>query len=290
MPSRLTTKVGRLGRRGEALRGVRPRALHSHLLGREQQHLDVGARERRARGERFRDPHQHGAGAAVVERARAARRQEGARRERGEGGDAVDGGGPGREAAEPRESPSAARSARGPERSQRPHQHQRDHRQREQVDGRALDVVERVGLGVVVRGEDQALLGPERGPARQHVILGLRADPAEDGDLPLELGEQQQRNRRRDGERRARAPGAHPSPVEQSPGERDHAGQAQRPGLRGEADQRNVETRALERVEQEAGRLVHRGGPVLARRLRELCEQEIPVGHRRTDGSRPRAP
>ena len=172
--------------------------------------------------------------------------QEGPRRERDEGGDAEDRGGPGREGAEPREPARAARRAPGPQRSQRSQQHQRDHRHREQVDRRALDVVERVRLGVVVRGQDQALLGRLRGQTQQHVVLRLGADPAEDGDLPLELREQQQRDRRGDRQRRAGAPGAHQPPVEQATGERDHAGQAQRPGLGGEGDQRDVEARALE--------------------------------------------
>ena len=150
-------------------------------------------------------------------------------------------------------------------------------------------MVERVGLRVVVRSEDQALIGSERRPAREHVILRLGADPAEDRQLPLELREQQQRHGDRDAERGERAPAAQQAPVEQAPDERDHPRQPQRPGLRVEANQRDVETRALERLEQEAGGLVKRGAAVLARGLRELREQGIPGGHRRADGSTARS-
>ena len=113
-PLQVDDEGRQIRRRGETPRGVGPGALHAHLLGREQQHLDVGAHERRPRGELLRDAHQNGAGTAVVERARAARRQEGPRRERDEGGDAVGRGGPGRDRAEQREPPRAARSARPP--------------------------------------------------------------------------------------------------------------------------------------------------------------------------------
>ena len=150
-------------------------------------------------------------------------------------------------------------------------------------------MVERVGLRIVVRGEDQALLGSERRPGREHMILRLGADPAEDRQLPLELREQQQRHAGGDAECGEGASAAQQAPVEHAPDERDHPRQPQHPWLCVEANQRDVETRTLERLEQEAGGLVKRGAAVLARSFRELREQGIPGGHRRADGSTARS-
>jgi hypothetical protein len=134
--------------------------------------------------------------------------------------------------------------------------------------------------------QQQALRGASRGQARDHVVLRLGADPAEDGELKLELREQERGQEECRRERGFVAPRAHQAEVEQSPAEGDHPRQSQRVRRRGKGHQRRLEARAFEDVVEERRGAMQGRASVLARQLREAREQLVPSRH----GSHCRSP
>jgi hypothetical protein len=111
------------------------------------------------------------------------------------------------------------------------------------------------------------------------VVLRLGADPAEDGELKLELREQEREQDECRRERGFVAPRSHQAEVEQSSAEGDHPCQSQCVRRRGKGHQRRLEARALEDVVEERRGTMQRRASVLARQLREARKQLIPSPH-----------